>query len=258
MYSEIIVTTKKRCGIITLNRPERRNSLDDSMIREMISGLNYLSRENTIRTIVITGVGESFCAGMDIGYIHDSMEKAHEENVEDAKSLQKLLLSIRNSKKTIIAMVNGPAMGGGCGIAAACDIVFASLDATLGIPEMRIGFVPAVILPFIIGRMGEGKAREFVLKGEIADASRAKSYGLITDAVPAEQLSAFVFNFAEQLAISTSPASVTLTKELFMRLNEMNYRDGMEFAVNLNAMVRKTEDFKKGIDAFLNKEKIKW
>jgi methylglutaconyl-CoA hydratase len=259
MFSDIIVTSKKRSGIITLNRPERRNALNDTMIKELSGAVTYLCRQDEIRTVIITGSGEVFCSGMDIGYIQESMAKAHEENVEDAKNLQKLLLSIQNAKKPVIAMVNGPAIGGGCGLAAACDFVFAVNNKSIfGVPEMRMGFVPAVILHFLIKKMGEGKTREFVLKGEIADPQTAKSYGLITEILPAERLSSYVFEFVEQLATSTSPSSITLTKELFMRIDEMNYRDSMDFASNLNAMVRKTEDFKKGMDAFLKKEKPQW
>jgi methylglutaconyl-CoA hydratase len=259
MYSDIIVTSDKASGIIALNRPERRNALSDVMIRELSSAVTYLCRQNEIRTIIITGMGDSFCSGMDIAYLQESMAKTHEENVEDAKNLQKLLLSIQNAKKPVIAMVNGPAMGGGCGLAAACDFVFAENEkAKFGVPEVRLGFVPAVILHFLIKKMGDGRSREFVLKGETADAHTAKSYGLASEVAPIGQLTATVLGFSQELASSTSPSSITLTKELFMRIEEMNHRDSMDFASNLNAMVRKTDDFRKGMEAFLKKEKPQW
>ncbi|MFI5253786.1 MAG: enoyl-CoA hydratase/isomerase family protein [Bacteroidota bacterium] len=259
MYSDIIITKHNRTGLITLNKPERHNSLNAIMIKELTEGVNSLCRQNEIRVIVVTGAESAFCAGMDIGYVKDSMAKTHEENVEDARNLLKLLLTVQNAKKITIAMVNGPALGGGCGLSAACDYVFAADSKTkFGVPEVKLGFVPAVILSFLMKRMGEGRSREFVLSGEIAEPVKAKWYGLVTDIIPLNQLHSVVFEFADQLAASTSPSSIAFTKELFMRMDEMSYRDGIDFAVNLNAMVRKTEDFKKGMESFLKKEKIQW
>lgn len=259
MQSSITKTIENRIGTLTINRPESRNALDDSLITELNDAVNALNRSQEVRVIILTGEGPAFCAGMNLEYLQRSTAKNLEENTEDARALQRLLLALRQSRKTVIAMVNGPAMGGGCGLAAACDFVFAAEEsAKFGVPEVRLGFVPAVIIEFLIHRMGLGKTREFVLSGAIVDAATAKSLGLATEVIPSATLASRVMEFASQHCTQTSASSTGLTKELLARYDEMNRKDAQDFAVNLNALVRKTEDFKKGIDASINKEKISW
>ncbi len=258
-YTSLLYSTENRIATITLNHPERRNALDDVMIKELSDVLTSVNRNTQSRVVVITGAGSAFCAGMDLDYLQKYSQMGHGENLEDAHNLMKMLQLIYNLRKPVIAMVNGPALGGGCGIAAACDFVFAGKEkAKLGVPEVRLGFIPAVILVYLIKRMGEGAAREFTLRGDILDAATAKEKGLVTEVIENDQLKPKVYEFAETLARTTSPASLTLTKDLFNRFNEMNVKDAMEYAANLNALVRKTEDFKKGIDSFLKKEKLEW
>ena len=258
-YTSLLYSAENRIATIALNHPERRNALDDVMIKELSDVLTSVNRNTQSRVVVITGAGSAFCAGMDLDYLQKYSQLGHEENLEDAHNLMKMLQLIYNLRKPVIAMVNGPALGGGCGIAAACDFVFAGKEkAKLGVPEARLGFIPAIILVYLIKRMGEGAAREFTLRGDILDAATAKTRGLVTEVIEDDQLKPKVYEFAKTLARTTSPASITLTKDLFNRFNEMNVKDAMEYAANLNALVRKTEDFKKGIDSFLKKEKLEW
>lgn len=258
-FTSILYKIENRICTITLNHPERRNALDDIMIKELTEAFSHINRNNHTRAVLLTGSGNSFCAGMDLDYLKRFSELGHMENLEDAQNLMKLLYLINTLKKPVIAMVNGPAMGGGCGLAAACDFVFAGRkQAKLGVPEVRLGFIPAIILIFLIKRMGEGRAREFVLKGEVIDAQTAKERNLITDVFDDDKLSDMTYLFAEELISNTCGASVTLTKDLFSRLNEMNQKEILEYGANLNALVRKTEDFKKGINSFIKKEKLRW
>ncbi len=258
-HSSITVGTENRIATVTLHRPDARNALDDVMIREMTEAFSLLNRSPDNRVVVLTGSGNAFCAGMDIPYLQRYAQLSHSENLEDAKNLLKLLQTIHTMKKPVIAMVNGPAMGGGCGLAAACDFVYAAKErARLGVPEVRLGFLPALIVLFLIKRMGEGRAREFVLRGDVLTAPMAQSVGLVTEIVEDDRLEERVYEFAGQLAASTSGSSVALMKELFSRLQEMNEKDVLEYAANLNALTRKTDDFKKGIDSFIRKEKLQW
>jgi len=258
-YSSLTYSIEGRAAVITLNKPDRRNALDDVMIREITEVMTAVNRNTGVRVVVLTGAGTSFCSGMDIEYLQKYSQLGQEENVEDARNLLRMLQAINTAKKPVIAMVNGPALGGGCGIAAACDFVYAGKNqAKLGAPEVRLGFVPAVILFFLVKRMGESAAREFVLQGGILDPVIAKEKGLVTEIVDDNELRSAVFIFAEKLASSTSPGSITLTKDLFSRMFEMNTRDFLDYATNVNALTRKTEDFKKGIESFLKKEKLKW
>lgn len=258
-YTSLTYAAEHRLVTITLNRPERRNALDDVMIKELHEAVTVANRSNDVRLVILTGAGSSFCAGMDLAYLQKFSQLGHTENLEDAKNLMKLLLAIYTSKKPVIAMVNGPAMGGGCGLLAACDFVYAAREkGKIGVPEVRLGFLPALILIFLVKRMGEGRAKEFVLLGDILDSATAKERGLVTEVVDDALLSSSVYDFAEKFCKTTSPSSVTLTKDLFSRCNEMNMKDALEYAANLNALTRKTEDFNKGINSFINKEKLEW
>lgn len=248
-----------RIARITFSRPERRNPIDDLMIKEFTEALISAGRNPAVRAVMITGSGAAFCAGMDLNYLKASSDKGHDDNLEDARCLMKMLQTLHSIKKPTVAAVNGPALGGGCGIAAACDFVFAGKrDGRLGIPEVRIGFLPALILVYLIKRMGEGRAKEMVLRGDIYDAQTAASVGLVTEVFDDEILIERSMEFITKLAENSSPSAMNLSKELFVRYHEMVEKDLMEYAANLNALVRKTDDFRRGLDSFFSKDKLKW
>ncbi len=251
--------TEGRVATVTIDRQERRNALSAVVIRELTDVFTSLNRSLDVRVIVLGGEGSAFCAGMDLDDLRASAQRGQEENLEDARALLRLLLLIHQHKKAVIARVNGPAMGGGCGLAAACDFVFAGKeDAVLGVPEVRLGFLPAVILLFLMKRMGEGKAREFALRGGSLHADEAKEAGLVTEVVPGAALESFTAEFAGKLAESTSPSSIMLTKELFMRFDEMKRTEALDYAATLNALSRKTDDFRRGIESIVSREKLRW
>jgi methylglutaconyl-CoA hydratase len=258
-YTTIRLEQKERVATITLNRPDRRNALDDVMIRELTDAFLSANRETDTRIIVVTGEGKAFCAGMDLEYLRKFAGLGEHENLEDARNLLTLLRTVHTLRKPVIAMVNGPALGGGCGLASACDFVFASKEyGKMGVPEVKLGFLPAVILVFLIKRMGEASAREFVLSGGILTAEEALARGLCTQVVPAADLAGSVDRFAAELCVSTSASSISLTKDLFTRMTDMSLHEAMEYAAHLNALARKTEDFKKGLESFLRKEPRQW
>ena len=242
-----------------MNRPDRRNALDDIMIKELTEAFAAAQRSLDVRVVIFSGAGSSFCAGMDLEYLQRYSQLGNEENLEDARNFLRLLYSIYTLKKPVVAMVQGPGLGGGCGLAAACDFVFAGKQhAKFGAPEVRLGFLPAIILFFLVRRMGEGAAKEFVLCGDILDAARAERKGLVSEIIADAVLATTVNEFARKLARTTSPSSVTLTKDLFNRFHEMNVKDALDYAATLNALTRTTPDFKKGISSFVNKEKLEW
>ncbi len=258
-YTSITLDQKDRVATVTLAQPGRRNALDDVMIRELTDAFLTINRDSATRIAVITGEGKAFCAGMDLGYLRRVSELGEHENLEDARNLLTMLRTIHTLRKPVIAMVNGAAMGGGCGLASACDFVFVSEQhGRLGVPEVRIGFVPAVILFFLIRRMGESGAREFALQGGVLDAAGAVRTGLATEAVAHDRLGARVAEFAAGLASSTSASSVALTKDLLGRLSEMPLSDALEYSAHLNALARKTDDFRRGLDSFGSKEPPVW
>jgi methylglutaconyl-CoA hydratase len=257
--SSVTTTIDGRVATVTIDRSDRRNALDDQLVRELTDVFTSLNRQQSVRAVILAGAGTAFCAGMDLDYLRASVDKGQEENLEDARALLRLLLLIHQHKKPVIARVQGPAMGGGCGLAAACDFVIAGKEnARIGAPEVRLGFLPAVILLFLMKRMGEGRAREFTLRGGTLTALEAQAAGLVTEVVPDADLPKATADFAARLVENTSASSITLTKELFMRFDEMKRTDALDYAATLNALSRKTEDFKRGIESFLSREKLKW
>jgi methylglutaconyl-CoA hydratase len=258
-YSTLRIESAEPIAVVTLNRPAHRNSLNDLLIRELTDALYSLNRVPDIRVVLLTGNGPAFCAGMDLDYMQASIQKTHEENLEDARNLHRLLKTINQLKKVVVAVVNGPAVGGGCGLAAACDYVFiAKKKGRMGVPEVRLGFVPAIILHYLMKRMGCSRAREFVLQGATADSESCVALGLATGAVDDEKLLESASAFASRIASETSSSSIGLTKELLNRFDEMDIEHALDYADQLNALTRKTDDFRKGISSFLNKEELKW
>lgn len=258
-YSTITVDVAERVATVSMNRVERRNALDETMMHELTDAFQTLGRNSQSRVIILTGSGSAFCAGMDLNHLEKYAGLGQNENLEDARTLMKLLHTIYALKKPVIAAVNGPALGGGCGLAACCDFVFAGRErAKLGVPEVRLGFLPAVILHFLIKRVGSGAARELALMGGILDAVSAERIGLATRVVEDDRLAGEARTFALELARTTSPSAVSLTKDLFVRYDEMTLKDALDYAVTLNALARKTDDFRRGIDAFLKREKLEW
>jgi len=258
-YTTITLVQKGKVATIALNRPERRNALDDVMIREMTDAVTVANRDTDTRIVVITGEGKAFCAGMDLEYLRKYADMGEHENLEDARNLLTLLRTVHTLRKPVIAMVNGAALGGGCGLASACDFVFLSKEyGKMGVPEVKLGFLPAVILVFLIKRMGEASAREFVLRGEILAADDALARGLCTRVIPHAELSESVSQFADEMCVTTSASSISLTKDLLTRMTDMSLPEAMEYAAHLNALARKTDDFKKGLESFLKKEPRQW
>jgi len=258
-FSQLTYQIEDRVAEVALARPEKRNALNDVLIQELTDALTQANKTPSVKVVVLTGSGKVFCAGADLEYLQKLSAYSLAENQEDSRKLMKLFQIIYEMRKPIIAKVNGPAIAGGCGLATVCDFVFASREqAAFGYSEVKIGFIPALVLVFLSRRIGEGRARELVLSGKTIDASKAKEIGLVTEVVDHDQLSTYARNFAGELVSSNSSSSMALTKEMFTTIANMNFIQALEYAANMNAVTRMTEDSKKGIAAFLKKEKIQW
>jgi len=258
-FSKVIYQTRDRKANITLNRAEKRNALDDVMITELTSAFVAANKDHNVKVVILAAEGSSFCAGADLEYLQRVAQFDLEENRADSHQLATLFCTMYELRKPIIAVVNGPALAGGCGLASVCDFVIASEEnAKFGYTEVRIGFIPAVVMVFLIKRIGEGRARELVVRGNIINAGEAQRIGLVTAAVPEAHLQAVVDELAEELIMKNSLTSMGLCKEMFSKLHGMNFRDALDFAANMNAAARMTTDCKQGMSAFLKKEKILW
>lgn len=258
MPNYIDIEDHHRIRTIALNRPDKRNALNAEVVAELQQAFDAAEADGNVRVIVLTGRGAVFCAGADLAYLRDISENSVLENVEDSRALMRLMHAIRMSTKPTIARVNGHAIAGGCGLALTCDIVVAVEDAKLGFTEVRIGFVPAIVMKLLMERCGMGTARELLIRGNLVDATRAKELGMVSHVVSAERLDDTVRHIAQEIATETSPQAVAMTKQLMHAVANRDVTDAMSLAAWQNAISRATPDFRKGIASFLDKSKPNW
>lgn len=249
---------KDRVGYITLNRPEKRNALSYEMVSEIKLAFMNAESDKDCKVVVIKGSGEAFCAGADLAYLQQLQTNTFDENLADSRHLMELFQFIYHSNKVVISQINGPALAGGCGLASVCDFSFATPESTFGYTEVKIGFVPAIVMVFLVRKVAEKNAREMLLTGDVFKADKALQYGLINYIIEPEELDDVVFKFAQKLCKQTSMQSVELIKEMLANVQSMDVNEALEYAAQTNAKARATDDCKRGIAAFLNKEKLSW
>ena len=249
---------KDRIGYITLNRPEKRNALSPEMVTELMKGFQKAEQDDSAKIIVLRANGDAFCAGADLEYLQHLQKFSFDENLADSKHLKELFLQIYRLKKVVIAQVQGVALAGGCGLATVCDFVFAVPEAKFGYTEVKIGFVPAIVMVFLLRKIGEARSKELLLTGNLINAGEAKSLGIVYKVVEPIALEKEVSEFAKRLVTSASSQSLALTKTMISEVQHMKLEEALEFAAGQNAQARNTEDCKKGIEAFLNKQELKW
>jgi methylglutaconyl-CoA hydratase len=258
-YTRIKYDVANHICTITLSRPDKLNAIDDIMVAELSSAFQSSQRNGDVKVVILNAEGDSFCSGADLAYLQKISKFDFDQNQKDSNNLMKLLLQIYTQRKPVIALVQGNALAGGCGLATVCDFVVGAREtATFGYTEVRIGFIPAIVMVFLMRRVGESKARELTLRGNTFSAEEALRIGLINSVVPAIELESAGNKLAHELVSHCSPSSMGLIKELISRVNGMSMSDALDYAANLNALTRMTDDCKRGIDAFLNKEQVKW
>ena len=250
--------TTERLAIITLNRPEKRNALNHEVIAELKQAFDQAANDNQVKAIVLKANGDSFCSGADLDALRKLQKFSYEENLNDSNHLKELFLKIYTHPKVVIAQVQGHALAGGCGLATVCDWVFATPNSKFGYTEVKIGFIPALVSVFILRKIGEGAARELLLGGELISADKAMAMGLINYVVEDDKIEQVVSEFANKLITTNSASSMALTKKMIADIPGQSLADALNYAANLNSKARETEDCKRGIEAFLNKEKIIW
>ncbi len=249
---------KNRIAYITLNRPEKRNAMSHEMVSELMAAFTNAERDESVKVVVLRANGSSFCAGADLAYLQQLQKFTYSQNLEDSNHLKGLFLKIYTLSKVVVAQVQGHALAGGCGLATVCDFSFSVPEAKFGYTEVRIGFIPALVKVFLIRKIGEGKARELLLTGDLVDAEKAKDLGLINYVVAADKLESAVEEFAQRLIAQNSAQSMAFTKRMICEVQGKGLEDALKYAAEMNAKARASEDCQKGIAAFLNKEKIEW
>ena len=250
--AEVLITDNGTIRVLTLNRPEKRNALNDDLIAALKIALLEADSEEVLRAIVIRGAGKDFCSGADLSSLQKIASASYEENLDDARSLAELFLLLREVKVPVIAAVHGRALAGGCGLASACDLVVAGESARFGYPEVKIGFVPAMVAGILRRNLGEKKSFELLTQGFEFSSGEALQLGLINRVVPDDELDAGAIDFAD-VYTKVSGSAVALTKKLLYGIDGLEFSEAVEKGVITNAEARMTEDCQKGIAKFLEK-----
>ena len=235
---------------LVLNRPEKRNALAAAMVEELLRHLGETGADPGVRVIALRGSGRDFCAGADLGEIAASQSEGPEAGLADARRLGEVFLTMRRLAQPVVAVVQGRALGGGCGLATACDLVVAHEDASLGYPEVHLGFVPALVMSILKRKVGDSAAFELLLRGRGITARESASIGLVNQVIPGDRFESTVEEYLAALA--TRPATaVALTKRLFYGLDGASIEDAIARGAEVNALARFTEDCKRGVASFL-------
>jgi methylglutaconyl-CoA hydratase len=237
---------------ITLNRPEKRNALNDELIESLKHSIRTAAMTESVRVIVISGAGRDFCSGADLSALQKISQASVAENEADARSLMELFVLIRQVPVPVVAAVQGKALAGGCGLATSCDIVIATPSAQFGYPEVKIGFVPAMVTAILRRNVSEKRAFELITRGAEIGADEAKQFGLV-NAVFADSdfdsaVTAYVRGFEK-----VSKSAVALTKSLLYQTDGMGFVQALEIGVDVNVIARMTAECRQGIDRFLKK-----
>ncbi|MBN2365017.1 MAG: enoyl-CoA hydratase/isomerase family protein [Calditrichaeota bacterium] len=244
---------------LTLMRPEKRNALSPELIQDIQDALDQIKRMPEIRGVIVTGEGKAFCAGADLAYLEEISHYDEEQNLQDSRTLTQLFHDLYTLPKITVARVNGPALAGGCGLALCCDYVVADRDkAIFGFTEVKIGFIPAIVMNFLIRKVSLGAAFHAALEGKIFSAEEAQKMGLVHSLFNTTALHDGTLNLLGKLLDQNSFGAMIQTKKLYQELLNKPLEEGLELAARVNAQSRKSVDCQKGLNHFLNKKEIKW
>jgi methylglutaconyl-CoA hydratase len=254
----VLYSVADRIATITINRPEKRNALNPELVKLLTENLLEAADDDEVKVIILKANGTSFSAGADLAYLQELQQFTYEENLADSNNLKNLFTTIYYLPKVVIAQVEGHAIAGGCGLATVCDLIFSVPEAKFGYTEVKLGFVPALVSCFLLRKTSETIAKQILLTGELFTAEQAFSYGLINFVTNKETIDQNTREFALNLCNQASTNSLMVTKQLIGQTTNEKLEKSLELAVQINARVRDSDDFKKGISAFLNKENINW
>ncbi|MBS0289989.1 MAG: enoyl-CoA hydratase/isomerase family protein [Proteobacteria bacterium] len=241
-------------GIITLNRPERHNAFDETMIKQLTNAFNAMEQNPLVKIILLTSQGKSFSAGADLAWMQRMVKFSQEENLQDATTLQTLMQTIYDCLKPTVAMVQGNAFGGGVGLVACCQWVIAAENAKFCFSEVKLGLIPAIISPFIINAIGARAARAYFLSAKTFDALTAKQLGLCHEVVALERLETHTFEVIADL-LHHGPQALKAVNALF---NQLPAPEIAKITIQKLVEIRTSQEGQEGIKAFLEKRKPNW
>ncbi len=258
MNDLVLYEVKDRVGYVTLNRAEKKNALSYELVDALKQTLRFAENDITCKVIVIKANGDAFCSGADLASLQKLQTNTYEENLADSTHLMVLFKQIYECKKIIISLVQGAAFAGGCGLATVTDFCFASNTARFAYTEVKIGFIPAIVMVFLLRKIGETQAKKLLLTGDIINSETALQMGLISHLYDETIIEEEVQAFALKLCKQNSAQSMQLTKQMIGQVQSMPLDEALNYAAAQNATARASNDCKIGINAFLNKEKLTW
>jgi len=256
-YSTINYEIRENVAYIDFCRPDVHNAFNDTVIYEMTDLFDRLDKEKSLRAVVLTGQGKSFCAGADLNWMKRVITQSFDENLKESNALADLFAQIYNFRCPVIGRINGAAIGGGVGFVAVCDIAIAAENAVFSFSEVKIGLVPACIGPYVVKKIGEGKAREFFITGERMKGDKAFRIGLVNQCVKAEDLDKAVNDLLHMIK-SSGPEAISVAKELVSSVPNMSEEQYKPFTAEMIAKLRISDEGQEGMNAFLEKRKPKW
>jgi methylglutaconyl-CoA hydratase len=255
-YCTLQLAVDDSMATITLNRPEKRNAISFQLVDELFAALDEVEK-SPANVLILTGSGKAFCAGMDLDELKSLLGKTHDENLKDSARMAQFFRRLYDFPKPTIAAVNGAAIAGGTGLATMCDFTLAVPESKFGYTEVRIGFVPAIVSSILVWQVGHKIARDLLLSGRLFDAAEAYRLGLVNEVVTPEHLLERARELARQL-LENSPSSVRATKKLINGFIATSLNQQIAEAIEGNARIRTTADFREGISSFLEKRKPRW
>jgi methylglutaconyl-CoA hydratase len=255
-FSTILVEESERIHTITLNRPQRRNAINPQMLNDLSQALEA-AEKCSCGAVVLTGAGNAFCSGMDLDHLRSLRDERPEDQRADAEGFVWLMLRLYELAKPTIAAVNGPAIAGGAGLAMQCDFTLAGTSAKIGFTEVKVGFIPAAVAVFLVGILGEKLARNLLLSGRIMLAEEAQSLGLVSEVAPDAELISRARTLAATL-MRNSPVSMREVKRLLASFSKKRLENDLRLAIRWSERVRNEEDFREGLQAFLEKREPMW
>jgi methylglutaconyl-CoA hydratase len=255
------VTTAFSGGVayVVLNRPDKRNALDSTTLSALGAALAQCAADNNVRVLQLTGAGNAFCAGADLTEMQAQAHASEAQNLAHARALASVLSALDAFPKPTLARVNGDGYGGALGLIAACDIVVAVESAKFAFTEVRLGIIPAVVSPFVLGKIGERAALRYFLTAEMMSAATLKAIGLVHEAVPAELLDATCGGIIDAI-LKGAPGAQSAAKALIrdaQRNPDQRGAAAMEMAARL-AKLRVQAEAQEGFAAFFAKRKANW
>lgn len=256
-FNTLLLQEQDGICIITFNRPDKRNAVSFELVSDLMRALDHAAKSDATQVVIFTGAGKAFCAGLDLEELKSLIGKSQEQNVKDSQTMANMFRAIYDFPKPTIAAVNGAAIAGGTGIATMSDFTFAVPEAKFGYTEVRIGFVPAIVSSYLVFQVGHKIARDLLMTARLFDAAEAHRYGLVNEIVVPEQLMPRAIAQAK-LLMENSPSSVRATKRLINGFIKEQLDVQVAAAVEDNARIRTTADFKEGVSSFLEKRKPSW